>query len=343
MRAGTRLWWRSASELELLGRQQKEWSALKEILPGNITQAYLVQPGAADPQLKFKTRGRSVKELMGARISLAETVLAIDPSGAYRAEQTYRMNNSTEQFLDIELPEGARLWTAFVDGQPVKPTEVPGVAGDLAVRIPLLKTASGERDYKVVLKYGGSVPAISTLTRTSFPFIRSRNINVERSQVRLYVPQTHAWFDFGGTMRRASSEEDMAAGNVAADIKETQRLLDVFRHGDEFARARAENNLKQIGLGIQSWAGGESQAEQVSRVGDSFGFAARSSTSGKDGRQVEAKKVTREEQEVLREAQKAMKEHEQTADKSGGEVRQSQATQRSVRGPGEFHRSQCRG
>ena len=56
----------SASELELLGRQQKEWTALKEILPGNITQAYLVQPGAADPQLKFKTRSRSVKELPGS-------------------------------------------------------------------------------------------------------------------------------------------------------------------------------------------------------------------------------------------------------------------------------------
>ena len=222
-----------------------------------------MQPGAADPRLKFKTRSRSVKEFLGARISLAETVLSIDPSGAYRAEQTYRMNNSTEQFLEIELPEGARLWTAYVDGQPVKPTEVPGVASDLAVRIPLLKTASGERDYKVVLKYGGSGPALGTLSRTSFPFLRPQHITVERSQVRLYVPQTHAWFDFGGTMRRASSEEDMAAGNVAADIKETQRLLDVFRHGDEFARARAGYNLKQIGLGIQSWAEGENRRSQV--------------------------------------------------------------------------------
>jgi hypothetical protein len=121
-------------------------------------------------------------------------------------------------------------------------------------------------------------------------------------------------------MRRASSEEDMAAGNVAADIKETQRLLDVFRHGDEFARARAENNLKQIGLGIQSWGEGESQADQVSHFGDSYQIAARPSTPGKDGRQVAPRIVIQEEQEVLREAEKAIQESKETADKAGGET-----------------------
>jgi hypothetical protein len=63
----------------------------------------------------------------------------------------------------------------------------------------LIKTAEGDTDYAVVLKYGGWLQPVGIVDRVAFPLMRTVNINVELSRVRLRVPETHAWFDFGGT------------------------------------------------------------------------------------------------------------------------------------------------
>ena len=65
----------------------------------------------------------------------------LDANGAYRAQVVLHVDNTTEQFLEIRLPEGAELWTARVAGEPVKPTTMPGAADPQRVRIPLIKTA----------------------------------------------------------------------------------------------------------------------------------------------------------------------------------------------------------
>ena len=122
--------------------------------------AYLASPDARQPRLSFHTQSHAEVATVKARIGLAETILVIDANGAYRGELALRVDNATEQFLEIRLPEGGRLWTARVAGEPVKPTAIPGSTDPRGVRIPLIKTARGELYYEVVLKYGGRMPAL---------------------------------------------------------------------------------------------------------------------------------------------------------------------------------------
>src|SRR5690606_36794321 len=106
--------------LALINRQQAAWRELSAILGDGITQAYAAaNDPALEPVLSFRTETRRAVQTAGARIGLAQTLLVLDASGAYRAVQTYRVDNTTEQFLEIELPEGAELWTVRVAGQPV--------------------------------------------------------------------------------------------------------------------------------------------------------------------------------------------------------------------------------
>src|SRR5208337_5000991 len=106
---------------------QQEWRTLAELLSTNqLYKAYLVQPGAARPQLGFYLKGHEDVETAGARIDLAQTTIVVDANGAYRAKVELSVDNASEQFLDVELPEGATLWTVHVAGEPVKPAEVPG-------------------------------------------------------------------------------------------------------------------------------------------------------------------------------------------------------------------------
>ena len=195
----------------------------------------------------------------------------VDAAGAYRAQLELSLDNSSEQFLDVQLPEGATLWTVHVAGEPVKPGRVPGASGDRHVLLPVRKTAKGDVNYLVVLKYGGKMPPLSAFSTVDFPLVRdvksySRQtaIGIERSQVKVYVPKTRQWFDFGGTMRRSEDEADLEAGRMAAFNKQGERLIEATQDKDPFARLRATNNLK-------SWVAESQKTQQENpRVANSY-------------------------------------------------------------------------
>ncbi len=235
--------------LEQLSRQQQQWRELAELLGGNLTQAYLVRQDAAAPQLTYRTNERQAVKTAGATIGLAKTRLLVDGIGAYRGVQEYRVDNQTEQFLEIELPDGAELWTARVAGAVVKPVVFAGASKQGAVHIPLIKTSQGDRDYAVELKYGGRMPSLSSLSEVSFPLIRTVNINVEQSEVRLFLPDTHRWYDFGGTMTPVAQQK-LDASKLAADLayntKNLEKNLEVQRSGDAFSQARAIANSTSL-------------------------------------------------------------------------------------------------
>ena len=116
----------SAAGLEPLTRNQGQWRELTAALGADVTLAYMVAAGGQAPRLEFNTVRREDVQVAGASIGLAETNLVLDADGAYRAAATFHTNNATEQFLDVELPPGAVLWTAVVAGEPVKPIDPPG-------------------------------------------------------------------------------------------------------------------------------------------------------------------------------------------------------------------------
>jgi hypothetical protein len=190
-------------------------------------------------------------ETAGAAILLAEATIVVDGSGTYRAVQEYRVDNETEQSLEIELPMGARLWTVRVAGAPVKPTTVETAGGGInsrLFRIPLIKTEAGGSDYSVEIKYGGNLASFSAFRRVAFPLVKTKRIQVELSHVRLHLPDTHQFFRFAGTMTRVhkkDEEGDQAAGQLNYLNQKIEKLGQMLsgKRG-EFSRIRAESNLK---------------------------------------------------------------------------------------------------
>lgn len=248
--------------LTSLDRQQKERQTLAGILGTQITDAYVVDTGAKDPTLAFKTKDRALVETAGARIGLAQGWMSVDASGTYRAVQTYRVDNSTEQFLEIQLPAGSELWTARVAGEPVKPARSPDPAKTDHLLIPLFKTAAGDLDYEVVLKYGGRFPSLGGLGSIDCPMIRTVNIRSEVSQIRLFLPEQYKWFGFGGTMTQVQDDAELAAGFVSYQTKRAQRLDQTMRGASGFAQVRAVRNLKIVQSELEDYQ------KSISSLGD---------------------------------------------------------------------------
>ncbi|MGE0757463.1 MAG: hypothetical protein AB7O38_10595, partial [Pirellulaceae bacterium] len=237
----------AAEQVLELNRQQSEWGRLTAVLGDRITQAYAVRSEAPAPRLAIETRRRAAVQTAGARIGLAKTLLLVDAQGAYRGVQEYRVDNKTEQFLEVELPEGAELWTARVAGVAVQPGAVAAGANRPRARIPLIKTAPGDLDYAVGLKYGGQLRISGWGSATAFPFLRTVNIQVEQSQIELRLPPTFRWFGFGGNLGQPREQGDLMAGLLSYQSKQIEQLLGYMNSSsDDFSRMRASNNLKQL-------------------------------------------------------------------------------------------------
>jgi hypothetical protein len=122
------------------------------------------------------------------------------------------------------------------------------------LRVPLIKTATGDLDYVVELKYGGQIAMPRAFGQMTFPLMHTVNINVEMSQVRLHLPETAKWLDFGGSMRQVRDEQSLLAGFFAYKSKQVAQLLDVVRgEGDDFSKVRAYGNLKQLGMALHNY------------------------------------------------------------------------------------------
>ncbi len=213
-------------------------------LQGTTAEMYSVS-GSQQPSLSFQTRSRETVETVGARIGLAQTTMVVDEFGGYRASQEYRVENRTEPYLEIIVPEHAQLWTVTVAGVPTKPAQATAAAaGQVNIRVPLIRTAEGDLDYGVVLKYGGTLAQQDWPRPTRFPFLRTVNIAVELSQVRLYLPQQERWFNFDGSMGRVQSESDLQAGWLAFRTRQLSELTEILGSSEKlYSRARATTNL----------------------------------------------------------------------------------------------------
>ena len=236
------------TEMENLDRRQKPFRDLKELAGGaDIRRGFLANATANAPVLTYQTNPRKLVETVGASIGLSEIKMSIDRAGAYRVEQKLFVDNRTEPFLEINFPSNARLWTVKVAGSLVKPIAVESI--ESAVRIPLIKTAEGDSDFIVEIKYGGSIGRLSNFSKIILPFAETVGIKVSESNVRLYVPEDLD-FDFSETSSLAISEEKrIAEAKSKYEVSLFSKLNSQARNSkSEFVKQRAIRNLKELQL-----------------------------------------------------------------------------------------------
>jgi hypothetical protein len=235
-------------------RGESQWVQLASLLGGKSADAFRVEPSsdptAPAPQLTYRARTRSLVETVAARIPLARSTISVDRAGGFRAHQEFRVENTSEPFLEIELPPQAKLWTATVAELPVKVMESPNKAnhpGGSRIRIPLVRTQTGDLDYGVHLKYAGKLSSLGWSAKIDFPLIDAINIHVELSQVQVMLPKDHYWYRFDGTLGQVHDSSDFLAGWLMQKNKQIGKLAELAANNDEaFSKARAEANLMQL-------------------------------------------------------------------------------------------------
>lgn len=223
-----------------LDRSRQVPPILQPLLKGNNLQFFDLKDASAS--LLCTVKARQTVSTAGARIGLASSLLMLDPQGRCRGELTLHVDNRTEQFLVITLPAGATLWTAKVAGELIKPVIADDQPGN-RVWIPLVKTAEGDLDYQIVLKYSAVLPPPGLFHRTVFPLIKVDNINVERSQLSLRLPREYRWLDFRGAYGDPVQADSYQAIQLDYQGSVAKRLNAALQSSDKYTQMRAMSNI----------------------------------------------------------------------------------------------------
>ncbi|MGI6354677.1 MAG: hypothetical protein ACOX6W_06230 [Lentisphaeria bacterium] len=225
---------------------------LRPLLIGNRVQAFAIKD-AQTGGVNCQVNPRTAVVTANARIGLASTTLMLTSDGLCLGETTFQIDNRTEQFLVVRLPAGAELWTVQVAGELIKPV-TPADAEAGTVWIPLLKTAEGDLDYPVILKYRAQLRRPGWLRQTAFPLPETVNVNIEQTQVALRLPVEQKWLAFDGDLGQPVNAGAYHAATLTYQSNMLKRLTSSITASDDdsHSRTRAAKHAEEIFAQVQA-------------------------------------------------------------------------------------------
>jgi len=131
--------------------------------------------------------------LLQALVESARLKTVVADDGQMITQLGLMLRNNGRQHLELTLPEGARLWAAFVSGQPVRPSEREG-------RLLLRLEASG-RETAIPIE-------ITYVNKGRFPKSRGKvelisprlDVPLKDAQWEVFLPPDYDYDSFGGSM-----------------------------------------------------------------------------------------------------------------------------------------------
>jgi type II secretory pathway pseudopilin PulG len=145
--------------------------------------------------LVVEARRYAEAEVLQALVDSARFTTVVADDGQTMTEMSLDLRNNGRQFLEVELPAGATVWSAFVAGQPVRPSQNGG-----KLLLPL-EQSGDDATVPVTLTYVGT----NTFPRThgQVGFVSPQfDVPLKNARWELYLPPNYDYDHFGGTMSR---------------------------------------------------------------------------------------------------------------------------------------------
>lgn len=196
---------RAADLLKLDTREWPDWAGPASL---NTALAYrYLRPGY---QLAVEVRRFDEAEVLQALAESYRLTTVVAEDGQMMTEMSIAVRNNGRQHLEVALPAGAKVWSAFVAGQAVRPSVRAG-----KLLLPLENAGSDEAALTVELTY------VST---NQFPARRGRvdlasptlDVPLKNARWELYLPPDYAYDEFAGTMSRESGAGVFATASFSA-------------------------------------------------------------------------------------------------------------------------------
>ncbi len=163
--------------------------------------------------------------VIGTVVDSASGVTLFTEDGKLVHRIVYSVRNTSKQFMELELTEGAQVWSVFVGGEPAKPR-----FHGAKILIPLNRSAIGATGlaaFEVELVYFERASRFGWMGRKvgGFPV---PDIIVSQMLWSVYLPQGYRIVRFGGTV-----EKEKAARGLRPLLRGRAKVVSYFEPGPE--------------------------------------------------------------------------------------------------------------
>jgi prepilin-type processing-associated H-X9-DG protein len=232
----------SATELQRVDADDfPDWAGSPD---NSMALAYrYVRPGY---KIALVVRRFEEAEVLQALIDNAQFTSVVADDGQMMTEMSLSVRNNGRQFLEIALPAGANIWSAFVAGQPVRPSLRDG-----KLLLPIQQSVPDDGAVSVELTYVGT---------NSFPHARGNigfaspqfDVPLKNARWEVYLPPDFDYQRFSGTMTReavpavetASSSFSILDYSRMEQVKRASEKVEVDRNVSEARRQLSEGNTR---------------------------------------------------------------------------------------------------
>ncbi|MEO6336986.1 MAG: type II secretion system protein [Verrucomicrobiota bacterium] len=164
--------------------------------PESTVFAYrYVRPGY---RLFVEARRYAEAEVLQALVDSARFTTVVSDDGQTMTEASLSVRNNGRQHLEIELPKGSTVWSAFVAGEPVRPSK----RGDRLL-LPLERTSASDAPITVELTYVGEnkFPRRNGNVALASPKF---DVPLKNARWDVFLPSDYEYTDFKGSMTRTA-------------------------------------------------------------------------------------------------------------------------------------------
>jgi hypothetical protein len=186
-------------------------------------------------------------EVLQALVDSARFTSVVADDGQMMTEMSLSVRNNGRQFLEIALPAGAKVWSAFVADQPVRPSLRDG-----KLLLPIESSGADDGAMTVELTYVGT--NAFPRDRGSIGFASPKfDVPLKNARWDVYLPPDYDYQNFSGTMTReiAPAPETLSSSFSSLDYslmeqaKKASAKVEVDRDVSEARRQLAGGNMRE--------------------------------------------------------------------------------------------------
>ena len=234
-----------------------------------------VRPGY---QLALDVRRFDEAEVLQALVDSAQFTSVVADDGQMMTEMSLSVRNNGRQFLEIELPAGATDWSAFVAGQPVRPSLREG-----KLLLPIQQSGVDDGAMSVELTYVGT--NAFPRSRGTVGFVSPKfDVPLKNARWEIYLPPDYDYQDFRGTMTREAAAPEASSTSFSIldysrmeQANKEQAQVEALRDVNEARRQLASGNVREASVEFQPGQGevGQRNGGRRRRQATRKGFAER--------------------------------------------------------------------
>jgi hypothetical protein len=160
----------------------------------NVLWAYRVA-GFRDWNYRLELKRLEREKLIKATILREDIKTLIIPQGYALHEINFKVNNRVLQFLPLDFPFDAELWSLNVAGEPAGASiaEPRDDGKTKRLLVPLIKSSTGDRNFDIKLVYMTPVPTFGLWGKISLGMVETGDIPVEKTTWTLLLPKSYTY------------------------------------------------------------------------------------------------------------------------------------------------------